>query len=425
MAFDLIKKDNSMSEQPKDSNSRSDPVPPELFQDPIPILRFTIQFPWAMKSGNSAKFAEKHEVRKACSQQIQKAVEAIYGSDGAVSKNQHDESKTTEKLVNQARAALAGIAIAIKSYLSNPQCPLSKLAGAAQALKEAGEKLKEAEAGAAQALKEAGEKLKAAEAGAAQALKEAGEKLKAAGEALTKTNTEAAEALTEAGAAQALKEAGEKLRAAALGWGNNIEGARNALLDAAKLAASVQAAENQDGSNKTHRESLVRTLLHINAGTSGSPVPINVTVEWPVLVKKNARCLVELDVEIATKEPGWALASGLLRPGQQGPDLDNLLKTICDGLRFPGDQNANPDAETCISIAEGRPFYCLVEDDALIRRINSRSTVLLEDLTDNNSANSRVTVNVAVLSYRFPNYSGNAASAWSPDIKGLLTPPSE
>ncbi len=177
------------------------------------------------------------------------------------------------------------------------------------------------------------------------------------------------------------------------------------------------------GSGGDYQES--RQECVYGEGKLGVP-PFGVSVKWPVLVKKRTFCVVDLDVEISTKKPGWATMAGICDgtdASGHAPDLDNLLKTILDGLRFPGDQNANPDAETYIAIAEGRPFYCLVEDDALIRRIDSRSTVLLEeDLTDKDGANSRVTVNVVVLSYRFPNYSGNAAPPLVPGIKGLLTP---
>lgn len=391
---------------------------PQLYQEPLPILRFTIQFPWKMKSGNSAGFSEKHEIRDSCSKQIQRVIRGVYLDDAKVTANQ---TRDGAWWLNRCRAMLAGLASAskeeaarIKRFVSDPletNNAAQKLNGAAGRLETAASTLR----GAAGSLGTAGDKLR----DAAGRLETAANKLKGTAEELGAADRRPSQSVDQ----KALDDFDEQ-----------IDESYKLLRDA---ATALQAPKTKKLKAPLHGLLIPFGLVEgtderqdgVPAASFAGPTdlePFSVRVRWPVLVKTGVGCVVDLDVEIATNEPGWARASGILGAGRLGADLDNLLKTICDGLRFPGDRNANPDAETYLAIAEERPFYCLFQDDALVRRIDSRMTVLLQEPLSNNrkggqasADDSRVTVNVVVLSYRFPN--GSVASGLA--IKSLLTTP--
>jgi len=60
-----------------------------------------------------------------------------------------------------------------------------------------------------------------------------------------------------------------------------------------------------------------------------------------------------------------------------GGDIDNRIKTVLDALRVPHDKNevvGTPDAH------EQPYFFCLLEDDALVTRININTDRLLKPL---------------------------------------------
>lgn len=72
----------------------------------------------------------------------------------------------------------------------------------------------------------------------------------------------------------------------------------------------------------------------------------------------------------------------LLRPGtpgnivQRGGDIDNRLKTLLDALAVPPHSNALPRG---IKPADGEtPFFCVLEDDALITKLSVHTDRLLE-----------------------------------------------
>ena len=56
-----------------------------------------------------------------------------------------------------------------------------------------------------------------------------------------------------------------------------------------------------------------------------------------------------------------------------GGDIDNRIKTLLDALRMPHNQNEIGDTPD----AEEEPFFCLVEDDALITEVNITTDRLL------------------------------------------------
>ncbi len=69
-----------------------------------------------------------------------------------------------------------------------------------------------------------------------------------------------------------------------------------------------------------------------------------------------------------------------LRPGQPGDllqsgDIDNRMKTLLDALRMPHTVDEVPRGD---QPADGEvPFYCLLEDDALVTRLNIDTDTLL------------------------------------------------
>ena len=76
----------------------------------------------------------------------------------------------------------------------------------------------------------------------------------------------------------------------------------------------------------------------------------------------------ELDVVFLRPEAPGAILT-------QGGDIDNRLKTLFDGLRMPRVPTEIPDGER--PSADESPFFCLLEDDNLITRVNVATDRLL------------------------------------------------
>jgi len=76
----------------------------------------------------------------------------------------------------------------------------------------------------------------------------------------------------------------------------------------------------------------------------------------------------------------------LLRPGEPGRivttsgDIDNRLKTLFDALRCPQNEQEIPNGER--PQPDETPFFCLMEDDALITSINVTCDRLLRSSDD-------------------------------------------
>ena len=71
------------------------------------------------------------------------------------------------------------------------------------------------------------------------------------------------------------------------------------------------------------------------------------------------------------------------RPGsiiKSGGDIDNRLKTLFDALKMPSEPTALPRG--AIPQPDETPFFCLLEDDSLIARVNVETDRLLEDAAD-------------------------------------------
>lgn len=93
----------------------------------------------------------------------------------------------------------------------------------------------------------------------------------------------------------------------------------------------------------------------------------------------------------------------LLRPSPPGKllgagDLDNRLKTLFDALRRPtntqevGDYDRPDESE--------KPFFCLLEDDALVTKVSVESDMLLEKVNGGYDAQStRLIITVTLRPY--------------------------
>lgn len=77
--------------------------------------------------------------------------------------------------------------------------------------------------------------------------------------------------------------------------------------------------------------------------------------------------MCELDVLLLRHDPPGALVTA--------GDVDNRIKTLIDALTLPQQQNQLTGNET--PREEETPFYCLLEDDVLVSRLNVETDRLL------------------------------------------------
>ena len=91
------------------------------------------------------------------------------------------------------------------------------------------------------------------------------------------------------------------------------------------------------------------------------------------LICESMHAVAELDIKLL-----WPQAPGSIITS--GGDIDNRLKTLFDALKLPSEQTALPSGAT--PEADETPFFCLLEDDSLIARVNVDADRLLEDATD-------------------------------------------
>jgi hypothetical protein len=91
------------------------------------------------------------------------------------------------------------------------------------------------------------------------------------------------------------------------------------------------------------------------------------------LVVGSLHMVCELDILFLRRERPGAL---LTKPRDEyGGDLDNRLKIFLDALRVPREAKEVPRGIT--PEAKETPFYCLLEDDALITKFQVESDTLL------------------------------------------------
>ena len=91
------------------------------------------------------------------------------------------------------------------------------------------------------------------------------------------------------------------------------------------------------------------------------------------LISEKLVHVAELHITFLTpEEPGSAIT--------QGGDLDNRLKTLLDALRCPKNQQELPTGAT--PAENETPFYCLLEDDALVSALSITTDRLLRKNED-------------------------------------------
>jgi hypothetical protein len=94
--------------------------------------------------------------------------------------------------------------------------------------------------------------------------------------------------------------------------------------------------------------------------------------EWQFvpLVIRSMSLICEIDVlMLRRQEPG-----GIIR---QTGDIDNQLTTLFDALKMP---EKTRELGGLVPDPDEKPFFCLLEDDALITRVNVNTDRLLEPL---------------------------------------------
>lgn len=88
------------------------------------------------------------------------------------------------------------------------------------------------------------------------------------------------------------------------------------------------------------------------------------------LVCEKLHLICELDITLLRPEaPGSVIT--------QGGDIDNRLKTLFDSLRMPKNKNEIPSK--ILSEDLDKPFFCLLEDDNLITKVNVSTDRLLRE----------------------------------------------
>lgn len=95
------------------------------------------------------------------------------------------------------------------------------------------------------------------------------------------------------------------------------------------------------------------------------------TFQFAPVFSKGQSVLVELDILLLRPEPPGSV---IVSRG----DLDNRLKTLFDALRVPNSdelpKKIEPTEDQC-------PFFCLLEDDAQIVKVNVETDILLEPVS--------------------------------------------
>jgi len=87
------------------------------------------------------------------------------------------------------------------------------------------------------------------------------------------------------------------------------------------------------------------------------------------LVARTLALVAELDILMLWPQEPGAIVS-------EGGDIDNRLKTLFDSLRMPIEATALPPGTT--PALDEDPFFCLLEDDRLITRVNVETDHLMD-----------------------------------------------
>lgn len=91
-------------------------------------------------------------------------------------------------------------------------------------------------------------------------------------------------------------------------------------------------------------------------------------LKFAPLVTQRLNLYVELSVLLFRQQERGALITN-------GGDIDNRLKTLLDGLRVP---HGSMEGRTSMpELPDPMPFYCLLEDDALVTKVSVETEQLL------------------------------------------------
>jgi hypothetical protein len=101
------------------------------------------------------------------------------------------------------------------------------------------------------------------------------------------------------------------------------------------------------------------------------------------LVSPSIHLICELHIFLLRPEPPGAIVT-------QGGDIDNRLKTLFDALRIPKDMNELP--RNAVVETDQDPFFCLLEDDALISGISVKTDRLLTECQSSSEAHLDIQV---------------------------------
>jgi hypothetical protein len=91
---------------------------------------------------------------------------------------------------------------------------------------------------------------------------------------------------------------------------------------------------------------------------------------YAALISRSMKVTAELDVLLLRKWPAGGVLVG------EG-DIDNSLKVLFDALSVPTPQQVEPCAGARATMVD--PFFTLLEDDALVTRVNVDTAQLLGD----------------------------------------------
>jgi len=108
-------------------------------------------------------------------------------------------------------------------------------------------------------------------------------------------------------------------------------------------------------------------------GLRKTPIDLNRRVppyRFVPLVSPSIFLVCELRIFLLRPEPPGAIIT-------QGGDIDNRLKTLFDALRVPKDKGELPSQAA--PAPDEDPFFCLLEDDALIIGVSVETDRLLAD----------------------------------------------
>ena len=115
--------------------------------------------------------------------------------------------------------------------------------------------------------------------------------------------------------------------------------------------------------------------------------------EFAPLVAEKAGLIAELSIILLRPEPPGSII-------QSSGDIDNRLKTLLDALKVPASPGELPT--DAVPQDDQTPFFCLLEDDALITKISVSTDRLLEPVVDQ----SEVVVQIHVLTKKIVVYWG-------------------